>query len=209
MLDQVEVTVAEQSLPRLQAVGSADTVFAFLYELSWGPRESFSPARLRGYGPQGPAIRLLPGAGDELLRLGPLVRPLVELHWTRMVAEINKVASAELDLQRHLFGSERVIPPRALRDGVVALQDGRCFYCGGTLGAAEAREQPQRRVLPPDAAPIPGPRPPLLAGEPAMVRVVLRRTGRRRTHLHPAPVHPAAGPAHLIQARARPPAPPA
>jgi hypothetical protein len=44
MLDQVEVTVAEQPLPRLQAVGSSDTVFPFLYELSWGPRESFSPA---------------------------------------------------------------------------------------------------------------------------------------------------------------------
>ena len=86
MLDQVEVTVAEQPLPRLQAVGSSDIVLPFLYELSWGPRESFSLARLRRHGSRGPAIRLLPGAGDELLRLGPLVRPLVELHWTRMVA---------------------------------------------------------------------------------------------------------------------------
>jgi 5-methylcytosine-specific restriction endonuclease McrA len=136
MLDQVEITVAEQPLPRLQAVGSTDTVFPFLYELSWGPRESFSLTRLRRHGPRGPAIRLLPGAGDELLRLGPLVRPLVELHWTRMVAEINKVATAELDLHRHLFGSDRVLPPRALRDGIAALQDGRCFYCRGTLGAA-------------------------------------------------------------------------
>jgi hypothetical protein len=135
MLDQVEVTVVEQPLPRLQAVGFGDTVFPFLYELGWGPRESFSPARLRRHGPQGPAVRLLPGAGDELLRLGPLVRPLVELHWTRMVPEINKVATAEPDLRRHLFGSDRVLPPRALRDGVAALQDGQCFYCGGTLGA--------------------------------------------------------------------------
>ena len=52
-----------------------------------------------------------------------------------MVAEINKVATVELDLHRHLFGSDRVIPPKALRDGIVALQDGQCFYCGGTLGA--------------------------------------------------------------------------
>jgi 5-methylcytosine-specific restriction endonuclease McrA len=52
-----------------------------------------------------------------------------------MVAEINKVATVELDLHRHLFGSDRVIPPRALRDGIVAVQDGQCFYCGGTLGA--------------------------------------------------------------------------
>jgi 5-methylcytosine-specific restriction endonuclease McrA len=136
MLDQVEVTVAEQPLPRLQAVGSTDTVFPFLYELGWGPRESFSLARLRHLGPRGPAIRLLPGAGDELLRLGPLVRPLVELHWTRMVAEINKVATAELDLHRHLFGSDRLLPPRALRDGIAALQEGQCFYCRGTLGGA-------------------------------------------------------------------------
>jgi len=136
MLDQVEVAVAEQPLPRLQAVGSSETVFPFIYDLGWGPRESFSVARLRRHGPQGPAVRLLPGAGDELARLGPLIRPLVELHWTRMVAEINGVATAELDLRRHLFGSDRVIPPRTLRDGIGALQDNRCFYCRATLGAA-------------------------------------------------------------------------
>lgn len=62
-------TVAGQQLPRLQAAGSAQAVFPFLYDLSWGPRESFSPARLRRHGPRGPAIELLPGAGDELLRL--------------------------------------------------------------------------------------------------------------------------------------------
>lgn len=136
MLDQVEVTVAAQPLPRLQAVGSTDTVFPFLYELGWGPRESFSVARLRRHGPRGPAVRLLSGAGDELVRLGPLVRPLVELHWARMVAEINGVAKAELDLHRHLFGSDRLIPPKALRDGIAELQQNRCFYCRGTLGAA-------------------------------------------------------------------------
>jgi len=36
MLDQVEVTVAEQPLPRLQAVGATDTVFPVLYELGLG-----------------------------------------------------------------------------------------------------------------------------------------------------------------------------
>ena len=135
MLDQVEITVAAQPLPRLQAVGSAETVFPFIYELKWGTGESFSSARLRRHGPRGPAVRLLPGAGDELVRLGPLIRPLVELHWTRMVAEINGVAKAELDLHRHLFGSDRLIPPRPLRDGIAVLQDNRCFYCRGDLGA--------------------------------------------------------------------------
>jgi hypothetical protein len=91
---------------------------------------------LRRHGPRGPAIWLLPRAGDELLRLGPLIRPLVELHWTRMVAEINAVASAELNLHRHLLGSDRLLPPRALRDGIAALQDSRSFYCREGLGSA-------------------------------------------------------------------------
>jgi hypothetical protein len=134
MLDQVEVTIAAQPLPRLQAVGSTEAVFPFIYDLGWGPRESFSAARLPRHGPRGPAIQLLPGAGDELIRLGPLIRPLVELHWTRMVAEINGVAKAELDLHRHLFGSGRLIPPKALRDGIAALQGERCFYCRDSLG---------------------------------------------------------------------------
>ena len=46
-----------------------------------------------------------------------------------MVAEINGVASAELNLHRHLFGTDRILPPHPLRDGIAALQGGRCFYC--------------------------------------------------------------------------------
>ncbi len=112
MLDQVEVTLAKEPLPRLQAAGSSQTSVPFLYQTSWGPWESFSPARLRRNGPRGPGIDLRPGAGNELLRLGPLIRPLIELHWTRMVAEINGVAAEELNLHRHLFGSGRLLPPR-------------------------------------------------------------------------------------------------
>jgi HNH endonuclease len=52
-----------------------------------------------------------------------------------MVAEINGVASAELNLHRHLFGSDRILPPKALRDGITLLQDGRCFYCHQPLGS--------------------------------------------------------------------------
>ena len=52
-----------------------------------------------------------------------------------MAAEINGVASAELDLHCHLFGSDRILPSRPLRDGIAALQGGRCFYCHGPPGA--------------------------------------------------------------------------
>ncbi len=179
MLDQVEVTVAEQPLPRLQAVGSADAVFPFLYDLGWGPRESFSVARLRRHGARGPAVRLLPGAGDELLRLGPLIRPLVELHWTRMVAELNQVAAVELDLHRHLFGSGRVIPPKPLRDGLAALQDGRCFYCGRGLGAAPEADHFIPRIR---------------CGIDAVENLVMadRRCNNDKRDLLPGPLHVAA-----------------
>ena len=73
MLDQVEVTVAEQSLRRLQAVGSAQAVFPVLVRAQLGHPGIVLTRPARRHGPRGPAIDLLPGAGDELLRLGPLI----------------------------------------------------------------------------------------------------------------------------------------
>lgn len=125
---------------------------------------------------RGAEVRLLPGAGDELLRLGPLVRPLVELHWTRMVTEINKVATVELNSHRHLFGSDRIIPPKALRDGIAALQDGQCFYCGGILGARPEADHFIPRVR---------------CGIDAIENLVLadRRCNNDKRDLLPAPPH--------------------
>ena len=45
MLDRVEVVVAEQPLPGLQIVGSGEQTLPFLYDIGWGPRESFSRRR--------------------------------------------------------------------------------------------------------------------------------------------------------------------
>ena len=49
------------------------------------------------------------------MRLAPLIRPLVELHWTQMVATLNHVATEEQDLHRHLFGRDRLALSRTLR----------------------------------------------------------------------------------------------
>lgn len=136
MLDRVEVAVAEQPLPRLQTVGPAEQALPFLYDIDWKPRDSISLGRLRRGGPAGLPVRLRPGAGEQLVRLAPLIRPLVELHWTRMVATINGVATEELDLHRHLFGRDRLVPPKALRVGLAGLQAGRCFYCHEPFGRA-------------------------------------------------------------------------
>lgn len=141
VIDRIERTLAEQPLPRLQTVGTSETVFPFIYDLGadWGINQHFSVERLRSSGPRGPVIPLLDGAGDELVRLSPLIRPLVELHWTRMVAQLNGVATVEEDLRNHLFGSSRIAPSKMLRDGLRDLQDNRCFYCDDRLvGPTEA-----------------------------------------------------------------------
>ena len=150
MVDQAEVTIAAQPLPRLQTVGTAEADFPFIYDLAWGPREHFTIRRLRAAGPRGLEVPLRPGAGDELVRLAPLIRPLIELHWTRMVAQLNDVARTEENLRRHLFGSERPDPPASLRAGIADLQAGRCFYCGDRARCQTARGplHPSRALRP-------------------------------------------------------------
>ena len=131
MLDQVEVTVAEAAAAA--AAGGRIRPAPCSRSCTSSAGDPGNHSRSPGCavtGPAAPPSTLLPGAGDGLLRLGPLIRPLIEVHWTRMVAEINGVA------QRRAGPAPspvRVRPdpcrPRPLRDGIAALQDGRCFYC--------------------------------------------------------------------------------
>lgn len=122
-LDEVELTFARYPLRLLQVVGREHR--PFLYDIDWG--ESVSLAAL--HAPDGGLIRFRPGTGDHLLRLAPLLRPLVELHWTRMVARINRINLEDERLHDHLFGTERALFPAALRAALTDLQGGRCFYC--------------------------------------------------------------------------------
>jgi hypothetical protein len=66
--------------------------------------------------------------------LGPLLRPLIELHWTRDVARWSGVGVEDERLRAHLFGKSRAAVPRAVRGGLAELQDGECFYCRDRLG---------------------------------------------------------------------------
>ena len=79
-------------------------------------------------------MRFLPGVTDRLVVLGPLLRPLIELHWARDVARWTGVSTEEDRLRRHLFGSDRVGFPAAVKSGLVEIQEGRCFYCSQPLG---------------------------------------------------------------------------
>jgi len=128
-LDEVERTFARYPILLLQVVGSQDR--PFLYDVDW--TQSVSLKQL--HSPAGGEVRFRDGAGDDLLRLAPLLRPLIELHWTRMVARINGIDVENDRLHAHLFGSERVTFPPALRAGLAELQGGACFYCGDRLTA--------------------------------------------------------------------------
>jgi 5-methylcytosine-specific restriction endonuclease McrA len=132
VLDVVELAFARDPLVRLQTVdGVSDP---FIYDIDWDARVTLR--RLQGG--EGGLVVMRPGAGDQLIRLAPLLRPLVELHWVRMVANINQLDLREEDLRRHLFGAQRVAFAPDLRHGLAELQEGRCFYCPDPLAARTA-----------------------------------------------------------------------
>lgn len=81
-------------------------------------------------------VVLEPGVGDWLVSLAGLLRPLLELHWTREVATFNGAALAEDRLRDFLFGSERENLAR-IRPGLLDAQRGRCFYCGAARRAGQ------------------------------------------------------------------------
>jgi hypothetical protein len=123
VLADVEATFVRYPIPLLQVVGT--TVVPFLYAVDW--EEGTSITRLRAEGRD--HVRLLPGVADRLIVLGPMLRPLIELHWARDVARWSRVTLEDEALHAHLFGVERVAFPTALVSGLRHMQDGRCFYC--------------------------------------------------------------------------------
>ena len=127
-LDSVEDTFVRYPIPLLQVVGS--TTIPFLYEVDWS--EGTTAASLRRQGRD--QLRLLDGVVDRLVVLGPILRPLIELHWVRDVARWSGIATEDEQLRSHLFGRERAAFPRAFVRDLTDLQDGSCFYCGDRLG---------------------------------------------------------------------------
>lgn len=86
----------------------------------------------------GGAIVLKPGVAFCLRKFSPLLDGLVRHGWLREVRDNPRNAYAvgqTQSLEAFLFGDER-IPLGRVRDVLLPVQDGRCFYCGGRLGAA-------------------------------------------------------------------------
>lgn len=123
LVRKVEWKLAEMPLPKLQRVGRTDT--RFLYRIAWDDsvkqREFFAPGFDR-------SIHFVGDAADHLLRLAPLLRPVIQREWARLVAHFNRDLVPEAQLEEFLFGVERV-PTAQVRADLAELQDARCFYC--------------------------------------------------------------------------------
>lgn len=128
---EVEATLARYPVQLLQKVGSDTT--RFLYDYSW--KETISRTEVKR-GVYDNRIFLKPGVAPALLRLGGLLRPLIQSQWARMVADMNSLAESKLE--QFLFGSERAaLTP--LMGPLIELQHGRCFYCKETFTRANGR----------------------------------------------------------------------
>ena len=141
LLDGVEETLIRYPIPLLQRVGGDDVVL--LYEPSPWPEQGAGlrlaahfAARRAGSATSefDNRVVFLPGAEESLARLAPLLRPLVMERWARWTERANRL-TGERTLYDFLFGADRIsLAP--VRDGIRALQDGACFYCGEPLGGA-------------------------------------------------------------------------
>lgn len=116
LVREVDRTVRVMPLWRLQMVGRE--VQEVLYRQDEGARE----------------ITLLPGIAACFRAFHPLVLDLVEGAWSHFVRRTNgSVLGEQADLREFLFGTGRS-SLAAVRQVLVKVQQGRCFYCRRDLG---------------------------------------------------------------------------
>ena len=128
LVREVEWTLVQMPLPKLQRVGSES--LDFIYAISWS--DDITRGEYRDPHTFQNTIRFQPGAAENLVRLASVLRPLVQRNWSDHVASMNRDLVPKTELDHFLFGSTRqaltqFAPP--LRD----LQHGLCFYCTGKL----------------------------------------------------------------------------
>jgi hypothetical protein len=130
---KVEFKLAEMPLPRLQRIG--DQVDEFLYRVSFQSPERAvrSQAQMRSAQFDN-RILFVGDAGEHLVALAPLLRPLIQREWTALVARFN--GFPESALEDFLFGCPRT-PTQTLRSGLREIQDNRCFYCAKPITVPE------------------------------------------------------------------------
>jgi 5-methylcytosine-specific restriction endonuclease McrA len=132
---EVIATVVRYPIVLLQRFGRGATAVEdrFIYDISWDDAVPASQVHRPDFDDR---LILVAGAAEHLSALAGLVRPLVEREWLRHVARRNEGDVDELRLEAFLFGSERTSLV-ALREPLLGVQRGRCFYCQAERGPWE------------------------------------------------------------------------
>jgi hypothetical protein len=114
-------------LAKLQKFGEGRTSVEdrFIYDFSWPEEVGRSAVQKDTFDS---SLRLRDGVGDWLVRLAPLVRPLVHAKWSQRVAAQNPGLVDSERLNEFLFGAQRVSLDR-VRSPLAESQNGMCFYC--------------------------------------------------------------------------------
>ncbi|MCC5948224.1 MAG: hypothetical protein JJT89_07180 [Nitriliruptoraceae bacterium] len=132
---EVVATVMRYPIVLLQRFGTGSSAIddRFIYDVTWD--DGVSPAQVQRAGFDD-RLRLVDGAASHLAALNGLIRPVIEREWLLHVARRNEGDVDELRLEAFLFGSERS-SLAALRQPLLEMQQGRCFYCRGERGPWE------------------------------------------------------------------------
>jgi hypothetical protein len=114
-------------LAKLQKFGDGRNAVEdrFIYDFRWAEEVKRPTVERIGFDDR---LYLRPGVGEWLVRLTPLLRPLVEAKWTKRVAERNPEFIDHQLLDTFLFGADRINLDR-VRVPLLDLQKGDCFYC--------------------------------------------------------------------------------
>jgi 5-methylcytosine-specific restriction endonuclease McrA len=124
-------TVIRMPLAKLQRFteGTTTTEDRFIYDFSWPDEVANSVIEADGFDDR---IVLRPRVGEWLVRLAPLLRPAIQTKWADLVARRNTDLVDQRQLNEFLFGAQRInLTP--IRQSLIDLQAGCCFYCGGSL----------------------------------------------------------------------------
>jgi hypothetical protein len=106
----------------------------FIYDFSWREEVGRQAVSRPGFDD---TLRLLPGVGGWLVRLAPLIRPLVQAKWAARVAARNSDLVDSERLDEFLFGAQRISLQR-IQGPLTEAQDRACFYCADRLSTRGA-----------------------------------------------------------------------
>jgi hypothetical protein len=126
--EDLVATVIGMPLAKLQRFGVGRTTVEdrFIFDFGWRDEVKAPTVWSDGFDDR---LHFKAGVGNFLVRLAPLIRPLVHAKWLAMVAARNPDLVESEQLGEFLFGAQRITLDR-VRGPLVDAQGNTCFYCG-------------------------------------------------------------------------------